>query len=116
MARKTSTSKEPLPERVCPVCGKTFIPKSAKAIYHAEKCKVKALRQRKRQAEWIAALDGDLERLRVGLPETARMVETLTLRHGLEVGRAALSLSLAAAKEFKDLYDSRMKEPNGVGR
>lgn len=113
--RKSKVAKEPLPERICPFCGKKFVPKSKLAIYHSNRCRVAATRQRQRQAAMLDVLNGDLERLRKGLPETARLVEDATMKHGVDVGRMVLNISLAAAKEFKELYDTRMREPNGRG-
>lgn len=104
-ARKRSKPVEPLPERICPVCGKKFIPKTNRAIYDRPSCRVQAVELRRKQTAWLAELNGDLERLRQGLPDTARRVEEMTRAHGLEVGRAALALALASAKEFKDLYN-----------
>jgi hypothetical protein len=65
---------------------------------------------KKKQEAWVAELNGDLDRLRVGLPDAARRVEEMTRAHGLEVGRAALALALASAKEFKDLYNGAPKK------
>lgn len=110
--RRKAAPKEPLPEQVCPVCKKRFVPKSKHAVYDSNKCRVAATRQRQRQAAALEALNGDLDRLRVGLPATAKLVEKVTIEHGLDVGRVALQVSLAAAKEYKDRYS--MPAKNGV--
>ena len=100
-----------LPKRQCPVCGKTFSPKSKLAIYDSRACRIRAHRQRKENARKLESMNGKLEQLRQRLPETAKLVEAIVLKHGADCGQMAIHACLEAAKEFNELYAKRVKQP-----
>lgn len=93
-----------LPKQKCPVCGKSFQPKSKRAIYDSRACRIRAHRQKKERAEKLKVMNGRLELLRQRLPDTAKIVEDITLKFGTEAGQMALDAVYHATSELRDRY------------
>lgn len=78
------------PDRTCPICGETFTPKKASQIYDKDYCRTKASRQRQKAAEQPLDKTGMLDEMRRRDPETAKDIERLALRAGLELSQEIL--------------------------
>lgn len=79
-------------DRVCPTCGKHFIPATKNQVYHSDYCRVKAYRQRQKQSPELAPLDGSgmLDEIRRLDPETARDIEMLATKAGKQLAEDIL--------------------------
>lgn len=79
-------------ERVCPTCGKHFVPATKSQVYDTDYCRVKAYRQRHKKDQQLAPLDGTgmLDEIRRLDPETARDIEALALKAGKKMAEDIL--------------------------
>lgn len=71
-------------DRICPVCGLTFTPKTKRQIYHSDYCRVKASRERKKNVDVPVEINWMLEQIRRIDPESALDLEQVAKEVGLK--------------------------------
>lgn len=115
-------------ERICPTCGKHFIPTKKNQRYDTAYCRVKAHRQRQKESPELAPLDrtGMLEEIRKLDAETARDIEQLAIRAGNKMAedvlwvcyramqRTSRRLALADAEQLIEEAAIRVKRRKSI--
>lgn len=88
------------PERVCPVCGEAFIPKSKRQIYDKSYCRLKAHRQsHKNSPEVSIAISGMYTEIERNYPMVAYSISQLAKKIGQTMAEEVFLVTYQGIKQ-----------------
>lgn len=106
------------PDRVCPVCGETFTPKTKRQIYDRDYCRLKAHRQsHKSSPEVSIAISGMYSEMERDYPMVAYTASQLAKKIGQAAAEEVFLVAYQAAKQgYKKGRDDEAAAKSKRGR